>query len=258
MLDAAFTPLRYSVPSSSERRATIRTTRDGLTLVFGARRTGYPFTALGRFGAAFSAVRDLFVLFCTAMPDSAAFYGACGATAHGAFALLGAPTVGKSLLSLHLAADGIRFLGDETFTLDVQQFVIQALPRYPALREPALPLLPSDAMRFAVQDSPHYERLPEGRYWFALHPQHLLGTAPDASPQQLRTICFLERSTGQTRIEALQPHETLRRALSRLYDKPRTLDRLARIRAALSGTVGYRVEMGDPFDAARCLRSVLK
>ena len=209
----------------------------------------------GDFTAAFYAVRDVFASFCADIAHRFAIYGGCAAVENRAFALLGDTTAGKTTLLLHLHRLGARFLGDESFLL-AQDGTLNAFPRLPALREPALRLL-DPALREAIRTCPHYERFPAGRLWFALPPEHLLNVRPDGEPRRLRAVFAVERARTSG-VDALAPRDLLHLMVRRSYRKPQTLESLARLRRALADVRGYRLRLADPQTGARAVLEALK
>ncbi|HEY9180665.1 MAG TPA: hypothetical protein VIO32_08085, partial [Candidatus Baltobacteraceae bacterium] len=207
------------------------------------------------FAAAFYTVRDVFGSFCAQIAHRFAIYGGCAAAENQAFGLLGDSTVGKTTLLLHLHRLGARFLGDESFLL-AQDGTLNAFPRLPALREPALPLL-DPALREAIRSCPHYERFPAGRLWFALPAAHLLNVRPDGEPKRLAAVFVVERAQT-THVEALSPRDTLHAVVQRAYRKPKTLESLARMRRALADVRGYRLHLAEPQAGARTVLETLK
>lgn len=258
LLQTAYGPLRRDRAPSASRHAKIERVACGLRLRYGSGLATYCTSEFGAFGATFRAVRDLFAQYCVDVCGGAAFYGACGAYGGGAFALFGESGAGKTMLLLHLAVCGARFLGDETFTLTYDGCTIRALARLPALREPGLRLLPNAEMREAVLTSPDFEQFERGRFWYALRSEHLLGIAPDSAPYALTTAFFLERSSASAALETLNCEQTLACAIRRMYRKPRTLEELVRLRAALRGVRGYRIRLDEPARAARRILGVLQ
>lgn len=258
ILRAAFSPILTKALARVDCMAAIERTGDRLRVCYeGAAVSTYSINGLGNFGAAFCAVRDIFIRYSRRIAPNGAVYGACGALAGNAFVLLGRTTIGKTLLMLHLAANGVQFLGDETFTIDGENPRIRAFPRLPSLREPAVPLLPSDELRCAVLAAPNYQQLPGGRLWFALEPSDLHGIAPSSRPHGLRTVFFLEGRGRSVTVEELSQNDMLTAFVRRIYHKPETLDRLLCVRAVLNGARGYRVQLGDPGPTAAALMRVL-
>lgn len=215
-------------------------------------RLRYDTGRLGAFGAAHRALHDCFSRFAAADPRALPLYGAFLAIGGLGVALLGPSTAGKSVLSLHAAMLGARFLGDELLLFYPGSGFGRALPRLPALREPALNFLPA-AMRYAVERSGNAAHLPAGRFWYALEAQHLLGIAPDAAPHPLHAVVFLIRTPGKPRLFALQPHDLLSRICERAYRRPGSLRELALLRASLANVRAYELHLGEPAVAARLL-----
>jgi hypothetical protein len=213
--------------------------------------------ALGSFEAAFRSTRDLFARLAENAAPGGAFYGGCGAFGRSAFALFGASTVGKTILLLHLANIGAHFLGDETFALD-EAGMVRAMPRLPALREPGVALLPRQELRYAVLRAPYCEVLPNGRLWFALRAEDLLGITPDPRPCELRAVIFLERGIGHPRVDEVTPTQGLAAATQRLYRKPRDLAEIARLRRTLRDVRAYRLLLGPPARTAELLAEHLQ
>lgn len=254
LLRAAFAPSHE--PGTPSLKGGVTHVRSALIMRFEQQSTVYRICDFGGFGAAFYAVRDLFSRFCTSAAGGAAFYGASGQFEGNAFAILGESTVGKTVLMLHLATTGATFLGDETFSLDSETGVLRAFPRLPSLREPALRLLPSDAMRDAVRRSPFVHRLRAGRLWYALGQDHLLGIRPSSEPRILKTIFFLERSETVT-VHPMSEEACFAACMQRLYRKPRALSEVARLRRALRDIRGCRVGLADPRSTACAVLEML-
>ncbi|MFN2449370.1 MAG: hypothetical protein ABR508_06215 [Candidatus Baltobacteraceae bacterium] len=249
----AFAPLscRTTLPAELHH-AEIFPTAAGLTGRFNGVERRYAMAG-DPFGAAFDAVRDVFAQFAATASGDGAYHGATVAIAGAGTVLLGDATAGKTLLALHLTAMGGCFYGDETFLFDGENRVVRAMPRLPALREPALALLPDQAMRRAVEGALNVAARPGGRLYYALEPHELCGIAPDPSPLPLKNVILLHGRARHTRLERLTVNGLLAAFVRRSYVKPADLRALGRIRAALHGVRGYRLIAGAPAQTAQLI-----
>ncbi len=175
--------------------------------------------------SAYYATKEVFARFAAAHPCSIAFYGALVGIGNGAAALiLGPTTIGKTVFALHLAARGATFLGDETAVLDLRSGTVCALARKPALRETALPYLPSDEMRARVAAAEHVIETDRGHFWYALGPEDICGIAPSDRPHQLRAVCIIRQRAESCAIRRVDFAHALPALMQRAYARPSQTD----------------------------------
>jgi hypothetical protein len=254
MLDEAYGPLGCAVrparPGASLRRLT-----DGRLEVRYGRRA-VPLTSAADpvpLRAAYHAVREIFARFASEQQYAIAMYGAVCAIDGGAVLLLGPTTVGKTLLALHLAHLGARFLGDETALLLPAGGEICALPRRPALRENALPLVPSPEMANAVRASRSQFVTERGRFWYALDARALDGIEPCARPYPLRAVCILRERDALPQLRPLEAPQALNAVAQRAYVRPATLSQVGALRRALRNAACFEMTLGAPDASAELL-----
>jgi hypothetical protein len=252
---SAYARLRTATPASPYVVATISGGEAGVHAQFQFKSATYSH-ALGTFGTAYAAVRDVFAAFIRVAANGSVFYGGCFALEGNAVAVFGESGIGKTVLLLHLAQAGAHFLGDETFMLRSIGGTLCAIPRLPALREPSLPMLPK-ALRESVTRARTYAATPRGKFWYALDGDDLAGLTPDATAHLLNAAIFIERRSAQPALRALSQHELMHRAAARLHEKPRTLADLARLRRALHGVRAYALDLGDPAQTAQLITNNL-
>jgi hypothetical protein len=249
---SAYARLRAATPASPYVVATISGGEAGVRAQFQSKSATYSH-ALGTFGTAYAGVRDVFAAFIRVAASGSVFYGGCFALEGNAVAVFGESGIGKTVLLLHLAQAGARFLGDETFMLRSIGGTLCAVPRLPALREPSLPMLP-EALRESVSGARAYAATPRGKkFWYALDGDDLAGITPDATAHLLSAAIFIERRSAQPALRALSQHELMHRAAERLHEKPRSLADLARLRRALHGVRAYALDLGDPAQTAQLI-----
>src|SRR5579884_3682551 len=172
LIEDAYAPMRCS-PAGARAHASLRRLSDGRLHLRYGRHALRPANAVDGvpLRAAYHAAREIFARFACEPEHTLALYGTMFALGDGAVLLLGPTSVGKTLLALHAAALGARFLGDETALLSLAREEAFALPRRPTLRESALPLLPTPKMTSAVAASAHSFSTERGRFWYALDAQ---------------------------------------------------------------------------------------
>ena len=202
--------------------------------------------------AAYHAAREIFARFAAERPRSIAFYGALCAIESGAVLVLGPTTVGKTLLALHMARSGARFLGDETALLSLATGEAYAMPRLPALRESALPLLPDPAMAKAIAESEHFFATERGRFWYALDGD-ALGIEPNARPYTLRAICVLSARADAPSLRRMEPADGVQLLAQRAYVRPTTLAELSALRRATRHAAFFEMTLGDPNESSALL-----
>lgn len=203
--------------------------------------------------AAHHAAREIFARFASEPPNIVALYGSLCAIDRGAVLLLGPPAIGKTLLALHLARSGARFLGDETAVLSLTTSEVYAMPRRPALRESALPLLPHPSMAEAVASSASAFPTDRGRFWYALDSAALCGIEPSARPYALRAICILRERTGSASIRRLDSAEGVKLTAQRAYVRPTSLTQLAALRRATRHAEFFEMTLGSPQSSSETL-----
>jgi hypothetical protein len=255
LLERAFVPMRCTGAARNDV-ARIERDCDTILLRFDSSVLRFSKRKLGSFGAAFSAVRELFARFASSSGNATALYGGSAALNGAGVAMFGVTGAGKTVLLLHLARLGMRFLGDETLVVDWDAQKLAAQPRLPALREPALSMLPSD-MREAIVRCPNVVRLTGGRFWYAVPRDYLSGIAPDATPQELRAIIALRDRQPKPSIVPLSAQESLRLITAHSYFKPRSLQEVARIRRSLANIPAFAVHVAEPAETAKLLMETL-
>lgn len=206
--------------------------------------------------AAYHAAREIFARFASERPESVAFYGALCAVDSAAVLVLGPTMIGKTLLALHLAQSGARFLGDETALLSLSNAEAYAMPRLPALRESALPLLPKSMAR-DIEASGRFFPTERGRYWYALGADALGGIEPSGRPYTLRAVCVLSARADAPSVRRMEPADGVQVLAQRAYVRPTTLAQVAALRRATRHATFLEMTLGDPqASSARLLREV--
>lgn len=203
--------------------------------------------------AAYHAAREIFARFAAERPQSVAFYGALCAIESGGVLLLGPTTIGKTLLALHLARSGARFLGDETALLSLATGEAYAMPRLPALRESAIPLLPDAAMAQGIAASDRFFPTERGRFWYALDGHALGGIEPNARPCTLRAICVLSVRADTPSLRRMEPADGVQLLAQRAYVRPTTLAELGALRRATRHATFFEMTLGDPQESSALL-----
>jgi hypothetical protein len=207
------------------------------------------------FVAPYHAVQEVFARFASSLPGFAAVYGASFAVNGGGVLLIGPSCIGKTVLTAHLTAQGAHFLGDETVLVSEETQQICAMPRRPALREPALALLPR-ALRASVDASPFCRTTPNGRLWYALPSTAFGGIEPDGSPHPLRAIAILLGRSENAECVELSPTVAFPHVVKRAYD--RRARSAAVLYAATQRTRCYGLQLGGPAETAGLLLEKLE
>lgn len=203
--------------------------------------------------AAYHAAREIFARFACEPQQTVALYGALCAIGEGALLLLGPTTIGKTLLALHLAHRGARFLGDETAVLSLSTGEVRAMPRRPALRESALTLLPEPGMADAIASSPNFFATERGRFWYALDSRALGGIEPFERQYALRAICIRRDRADGPAIRRLDPAQALKLAAQRAYVRPTSLAQMGALRRATRHATFFEMTLGTPDASSEAL-----
>ncbi len=250
----AYAPLLC--PASGARaRASLRRLSDGRTHVRYGRHVLSPAHAADPvpLRSAYYAAREIFARFACEQPETIAVYGALCAIGHGAVLVLGPTTIGKTLLTLQLAHDGARFLGDETALLSYASGEVRALPRRPSLRESALPLLPHARMRGAILRSQSYFQTDRGRFWYALDSGALGGVEPSERLHYLRAVCILRDRSETAAVRRIDAAEGVKSLAQRAYMRPASLAQLAVLRRGTKRAAFFDVTLGTPAETSELL-----
>lgn len=258
LIEDAYAPMRC--PAANARaHASLRRLSDGRMHVRYGRSALRPANAVDGvpLRAAYHAAREIFARFACEPAHTLALYGGLCAVDEEAVLLLGPTTVGKTLLALHLAAQGARFLGDDTALIAYEREEAYALPRRPSLRESALPLLPDPAMSIAVESSSSMFETDRGRFWYALDAQALCGIEPTDKRYPLRAICVLGRRCDTAAMRRLDTADAVKFVTQRAYARPTSLAQVAALRRALRHTAFFEMTLADlPYSAELLLREV--
>jgi hypothetical protein len=196
--------------------------------------------------SAYYATKEVFARFAAAHPGCIAFYGALVAVNGAAVLILGPTTIGKTLFALHLASQGATFLGDETAVLDLRSGSICALARKPALREPALSLLPSDEMRARVAQANQVLDTDRGRFWYALGPQELCGVVPSDRSYRLAAVCVIRERAQTFALKHVDFEQALPAIMQRAYARPSQLTELSGLRRSMRRVTLHEIALADP------------
>lgn len=241
-------------PGGARARAAIQRLSDGrLHVRYGRQALGIANAADPvPLRAAYHAAREVFARFACETPNAIALYGTLCEVNHGAVLLLGPTMIGKTLLALHLAAAGARFLGDETVVLSLTAGEAHAMPRRPVLRESALPFLP-DAVKQSVGDSKSSFATERGRFWYALDAAALGGIEPSAHAYPVRAICVIRERADEPAIRRLDPAEGAKVLAQRAYVRQSSLAQISALRRATRHAQFFEVTLGAPQDSARAL-----
>lgn len=207
------------------------------------------------FVAPYHAVQEMFARFASSLPGFTAVYGASLAVNGRGVLLIGPSCIGKTVLAAHLIAQGAHFLGDETVLVSEGPPQIRAMPRRPALREPALALLPP-ALRASVDASPLFRTTPNGRFWYALPSTAFGGIEPDAGPHDLRAIAVVLGRSESAECVELSAAAAFPHVVKRAYDgRARSA---AMLHAATQRTRCYGLQLGEPAATAALLLEKLE
>lgn len=254
LLQSAYGPAQHTKSTSANHNATISRLHDGrlsarfdrAPMPLGERGPGAPLLS------AYYAAREVFARFASARTGAVALYG-CAVEIDGTgLLILGPTTIGKTVLALHLALQGAKFLGDETAVLDFRSTTIAALARKPALRESALPLLPP-AVRAAVKQAEHVMQTERGRFWYALDAQDLNGVTPSPYGCTLGAVCVIRDRAPSHALHRRSYAEMLPAVLQRSYSRPAQLTEVSALRRALRDTPFFELTLGEPAASAAAL-----
>lgn len=247
MLQAAYAPALETRLRPADHSASLRRLGDGRLNVRFDRRT-LPSAQTGQATgllSAYYAAKEVFARFAAAHPSRIAFYGSLLEVDGEAVLLLGPTTIGKTVLALHLALQGAKFLGDETAVLDLGSATIYALARKPALRESALPHLAQE-LRDSVHGAEHMMETDRGRFWYALDASELGGIAPSADGYRLRAVCII-RDRGETfAMRRIALEDALPALMQRAYSRPSQLTELAALRRSMRYVAHYELTLAEP------------
>ena len=254
LLDHAYSPL-LCPPTGARVHASLRRLADGGLHVRYGRHALRMANAADPvpIRAAYHAAREIFARFAAERPRSVAFYGALCAIESGAVLVLGPTTIGKTLLALHMARAGARFLGDETALLSLATGEAYAMPRLPALRESALALLPDPAMAKDIAASDRFFPTERGRFWYALDGNALGGIEPNARAYTLRAVCVLSARADAPSLRRMEPSDGVQLLAQRAYVRPTTLAELASLRRATRHAAFFEMTLGDPQESSALL-----
>ncbi|HKU67411.1 MAG TPA: hypothetical protein VJP85_06535 [Candidatus Baltobacteraceae bacterium] len=202
--------------------------------------------------AAYHAAREIFARFACEPQHAIAVYGALCEVDDGAVLLLGPTAIGKTLLALHLASAGARFLGDDTAVLSPASGEAYAMPRRPSLRESALPLLPKPELRETIAASPSYFETERGRFWYALDGS-ALGIEPCPRPYRLRAICVVRERGEEAAVRSVDREYALKLLAQRAYMRPTSLAQLGALARATRRAACFEMTLGTPESSAQAL-----
>ena len=208
-------------------------------------------------GSAYHAAREVFARFAAEAPETLALYGALCAVDGGAVLLLGPTMIGKTVLALHLAIAGARFLGDETAAISLRDGEMYAMPRRPALRESALPLLPQAIARGVARSECAFEN-GRGRFWYSLDETALDGIEPSARRYPVRAVCVINDRGEGASLRSLEPVQALKAVAQRAYGRPSSLAHVAAIRRAMRHAAFFELTLGPPEETSRLLLRELR
>lgn len=255
LLTHAYAPMQID-PGGVKMRAFLHRLADGRVQVRYGRQLLRPADAGGTtlmpLGSAYHAAREIFARFAAEPAEALALYGALCAVEGGAVLLLGPTMIGKTLLALHLALQGGRFLGDETSVLALARGEAYAMPRRPALRESALPLLPEQLAQTVAQCERAFES-GRGRLWYSLDETALGGLQPSARPYPIRAVCVIADRADIAAVRPLEPAQGLKAVAQRAYGRPSSLAHLAAIQRAMRHAAFFELTLGRPEESARLL-----
>lgn len=257
LLEAAYSPaVRAGMPSA--HHAAIRRLADGRLNVRFDRRALPASSHAAPMLSAHYAVKEVFARFAAAHPAGIALYGSLVAIDRQAVLILGPTAIGKTLLALHLAWQGGRFLGDETAVLDFRSSTIYALARKPALRESALPMLPAGSIAERMNASECVMQTERGRLWYALDAAELQGIHPSPAGYPLRAVCILRDRDGDFRMSRVPADRALPALVQRAYQRPAELTVMSALRRSLRNTAFFEVSLGLPDESAASLMAQVR
>jgi hypothetical protein len=203
--------------------------------------------------AAYHAAREIFARFACEPAQTLAVYGALCAVDRAGVLLLGPTAIGKTVLALHLANAGAQFLGDDTSLISLAAQEVYAMPRRPALRESALPLLPDPRMMQAVAEARTAFETERGRFWYALDAQALCGIEPSTRQYPLQTICILSGRGPAASMRAIDSGEAVKFVAQRAYARPTSLAQLGALRRVVRRVACFEMTLGTPRETAELL-----
>ncbi|HLI97098.1 MAG TPA: hypothetical protein VKT72_13600, partial [Candidatus Baltobacteraceae bacterium] len=203
--------------------------------------------------AAYHATREVFARFACEPLQTLAVYGALCAVDHGAVLLLGPTAIGKTVLAMHLAHAGAHFLGDDTTLISLARQEAYAVPRRPALRESALPLLPDSGIAQSVATSPGAFQTDRGRFWYALDAQALGGIEPSTRAYLLRAVCILGGRAANASMRSLDSSDAVKFVAPRAYARPTSLAQVGALRRVLRSVSCFEMTLGTPGESAELL-----
>ncbi len=195
--------------------------------------------------ASYYGVREIFARLAASVPDTVAFYGALVGVNRRGVLLLGPAGCGKTLLALHLAAQGATFLGEETAILNTRSTTARALPRRPSLRDSALPLLPRE-LRACVANNALRMQTPRGTLWYALDETALPGISSSASEYELSAIAFLASRSARASVQPIDGDRAIAQLLQRSYARPYQLRELSALKRASRRVMFFDVAVAQP------------
>ena len=206
------------------------------------------------FASAFYGTRELFARLLCTHPERRAIYSAAIETDAGAVVLIGRSTIGKTVLALHATALGARLYSDETVLLDRRDGRINGVGRRLMVREPALPLLPNDAMRRACLESADVYVAKRSRLFYALDPSALFGRNVDALPAlPAAVVCIDDERTSHSVLERISPALAAAELAKRSYGPSKDLAEVATLGMLLARARSFRLRLGSPDEAARMI-----
>lgn len=258
LLSAAYAPASQAGLAAHDHIAAIKRLRDGrmyaqfdrMPVPLGDCHSGAPLLS------AHYAAREIFARFAAARPGGIALYGCAVAVDETGLLILGPTTIGKTVLALHLALQGSKFLGDETAVLDFRSTTIAALARKPSLRESALPYLPESLSR-GIDKAADVMDTGRGRFWYALNSGDLGGIEPSHRAFPLRAVCIVRDRAPAVTLHRTSYAQALPALLQRAYARPSRLAQLSALGRALRSTTFFEMRLGDPAaSAAALLREV--
>lgn len=254
ILQTAYAPALESRHRAASHSASLRRLCDGRLNVRFDRCT----ISAGHLGqatallSAYYAAKEIFARFAASHPAGIALYGSLVAVDGEAILILGPTTIGKTVLALHLALQGAKFLGDETTLLDLGSTTIYALARKPALRESAMPFLPP-VLQQGAQHAEHVMETERGRFWYALDPAEICGIAPSASGYRLRAVCIVRDRAESFSMRRIDAGDALPGILQRAYARPSQLAQTASLRRSIRHVAHYDLSLAQPEQSAAAL-----
>ena len=206
--------------------------------------------------SAYYALREIFARFAAAAPQTAAFYGSLVSVDHRGLLLLGPASSGKTILAVHLALAGARFMGEETASLDTRTGEVRALPRTPSMRESALALLPAE-MRERIERADNAISGPRGRLWYAVG-EDALGVRPCADKVRLSAVAFLGPRQDEAQLRRIEPQQAMNQMLHRCYARPYQLREVSTLKRSIRNVTFFDIVPGQPQLTARILVEAMR